>query len=110
MGERMLLLALPLASPSRPRPRLAVLAAVLALLGVGFSADAAFAACTSSLAGSTATMTCDGANDSFTFAESGGLLRHNRSTAGDPGFNSDFDFDSGTGGDQTLGASNGNSV
>jgi len=90
----------------------AALAAVFALFGIGFSTDAALATCTSSrsLSGDTATMTCDGASDSFTFEESGGLLRHNRSTAGDPGFNSDFDFDSGTAGNQTLGASNGNSV
>ena len=38
--------------------------------------------------------------------ETGGLFRHNR-TAGDPGFNSDFDFDTAVAGDQTIASATG---
>ena len=47
-------------------------------------------------------MTGDAAGDTLTITQSGGLFRHNRFTAGDPGFNSDFDFDTTVAGDQTL--------
>src|SRR4051794_6457355 len=54
---------------------------------------------TSTVAGSTATLVGDGGSDTFVVDSSGGLLRHNRS--GDAGFNSAFDWDSATPGDQT---------
>jgi hypothetical protein len=63
-------------------------------------------------AGFVATMDANGvvtfvgspADDTLTIDSSGGLLHHNRFTAGDPGFSSDFDFDSTTAGDQTIAA------
>src|SRR5262245_41258623 len=61
-----------------------------------------YAAYLSFLARSTATMVGDVASDTLTITQVGGLFRHNRFTAGDPGFNSDFDFDTITAGDQTL--------
>jgi hypothetical protein len=61
-------------------------------------------ACTSTVSGSNAVMTCGATNDTVIFDQSGGLLRHNRFTAGDFGFNSDFDWDSTLPGDQTLAA------
>ena len=57
---------------------------------------------TGSVSGTTAIFTGDSAGDTLTIDQSGGLLRHNR--AGDPGFNSGFDFDSSAAGDQTLAA------
>ena len=54
---------------------------------------AVYAAYTSTVVGSTATMIGDAAGDTLTITQAGGLFRHNRFTAGDPGFNSDFDFD-----------------
>src|SRR5438552_644149 len=57
---------------------------------------------TGSVSGTTAIFTGDSAGDTLTIDQSGGLLRHNR--AGDPGFNSAFDFDSSVAGDQTLAA------
>lgn len=59
---------------------------------------------TVTLIGTTATFNGSTAADTITFDQSGGLLRHNRFTAGDSGFNSDFDFDPTTPGDQTLSA------
>ena len=61
---------------------------------------------TASLSGTAATFTGSDASDSIVFDQSGGLLRHNRFSAGDIGFNSDFDFDPTVAGDQTLSASN----
>ena len=61
-----------------------------------------YAAYLSFLGGSTATMVGDVGSDTLTITQVGGLFRHNRFTAGDPGFNSDFDFDTITAGDQTL--------
>lgn len=58
-----------------------------------------------SLAGTTATFTGTPGDDAIVFDQSGGLLRHNRFTAGDAGFNSNFDFDNSVPGDQTLAAS-----
>ena len=49
---------------------------------------------TSTLAGSTATITGDGSSDTFVVDVSGGNLRHNRFSAGDAGFVSDLDWDS----------------
>jgi hypothetical protein len=60
---------------------------------------------TAALAGTTATFSGSDANNTIIFDQSGGLLRHNRFSLGDRGFNSDFDFDPGTAGDQTLSAS-----
>jgi len=57
------------------------------------------------LVGTTATFNGGPACDFIAFDQSGGLLRHNRFSNGDPGFNSDFDFDPTTPGDQTLSAS-----
>ncbi len=59
-----------------------------------------------SLIGNTVTFNGSSGNDTITFDQSGGLLRHNRFSAGDPGFNSNFDFDTIAPGDQTLSASN----
>ena len=56
------------------------------------------------LSGMVATFTGDTAANSVTFDQSGGLLRHNRFSAGDSGFSSDFDFDTTIAGDQTLSA------
>jgi hypothetical protein len=44
------------------------------------------------------------ADDLLIINSAGGLLHHNRFSAGDPGFASDFDFDSTAAGDQTIGA------
>ncbi|WP_406695275.1 DUF4394 domain-containing protein [Singulisphaera sp. Ch08] len=59
---------------------------------------------TATIVGNTATFTGSAAGETITFDQSGGLLRHNRFSLGDSGFNSDFDFDSTTPGDQTLSA------
>ena len=66
---------------------------------------AVFAAYTSTVVGSTATMIGDAAGDSLVITEMGGLFRHNR--AGDPGFNSDSDFDTAVAGDQTIPSASG---
>ncbi|WP_159452310.1 DUF4394 domain-containing protein [Singulisphaera sp. GP187] len=60
---------------------------------------------TATLVGKTATFTGTAAAETITFDQAGGLLRHNRFSLGDSGFNSDFDFDSTTPGDQPLSAS-----
>jgi hypothetical protein len=78
--------------------------AALLLLSAPAAVEAAY---TSTIVGSTATMTGDASGDTLTITQSGGLFRHNRFTAGDPGFNSDFDFDSVTAGDQTLASASG---
>lgn len=54
--------------------------------------------------GTTVAISGSSAADTIVFDQSGGLLRHNRFTAGDSGFNSDFDFDTLTPGDQTVSA------
>ena len=56
------------------------------------------------LSGTTATFNGGSAAENIVFDQTGGLLRHNRFSAGDPGFNSDFDFDPIRAGDQTLSA------
>ena len=61
---------------------------------------------TATLVGTTATFNGSSAADTIVFDQSGGLLRHNRFSKGDSGFNSDFDFDSTVPGDQTLSATN----
>jgi hypothetical protein len=71
------------------------------------SPSAVYAAYTSAVVGSTATMTGDAAGDVLTITQSGGLFSHNRFTAGDPLFNSQFDFDTAVGGDQTISSTTG---
>ncbi len=68
--------------------------------------SAVYAAYTSTVVGSTATMTGDAANDLLSITESGGLFRHNRSLL-DTGFNSDADFDTTVLGDQTVASTTG---
>ena len=51
-------------------------------------------------------MTGDAAGDNLTITEAGGLFRHNR-FPGDPGFNSDSDFDTTVAGDQTIPSTSG---
>ena len=66
--------------------------------------DRTVPAYTATLAGTTATFTGDASGDLLEFTVAGGLLQHNRFTAGDPGFNSASDFDTAVAGDQTLAA------
>ena len=68
----------------------------LAIVPAGFA--------NTTLVGTTATFNGNLDDDTIVFDQSGGLLRHNRFSAGDPGFNSDFDFAPNIPGDQTLGA------
>src|SRR5262245_60030361 len=77
-----------------------------ALLLVGIPSTA-FASYTSTVAGTIATMVGDASPDNLTITQAGGLFRHNRQTLGDPGFNSDFDFDTTVAGDQTVSATTG---
>jgi uncharacterized repeat protein (TIGR01451 family) len=62
--------------------------------------DRTVPAFTATLTGTIATFTGDGADDVVTFFAAGGLLGHSTLA----GFNSDFDFESATAGDQTLAA------
>jgi hypothetical protein len=81
------------------------LVAALLFLSAPAAVEAAY---TSTVVGSTATMTGDAAGDTLTITALGAfmtapaLFYHNRFTAGDPGFSSDFDFDSTVAGTQTL--------
>jgi hypothetical protein len=64
-----------------------------------------------SLNGSEATLTGDATDETLSIINGNGtLLAHNRFTAGDPGFASDFDFDSTTPGEQTLAVGAGSTV
>jgi hypothetical protein len=81
--------------------------AVSAVLLFLTSPSTLYASYTSAAADSTATMTGDAAGDTLTITQTGGLFRHNRHTAGDPGFNSDFDFDIALAGDQTVSSASG---
>src|SRR5438094_5987465 len=81
--------------------------AIPAVLFCLASPGAVEAAYTSTVAGSTATMTGDAAGDTLTITQAGGLFSHNRFAAGDPGFNSAFDFDTAVAGDQTLSSTTG---
>src|SRR5262245_46585077 len=76
--------------------------AVAAVLFFLTSPSTLYASFTSAASGSTATMSGDTSGDTLTISDVGGLYRHNRFTAGDAGFNSDFDFDSTAAGDQTI--------
>jgi hypothetical protein len=71
------------------------------------SPSAVYAAYTSTVVASTANMTGDAAGDTLTISEAGGLFQHNRFTASDPGFNSNFDFDTTVAGDQTVSSTTG---
>jgi hypothetical protein len=62
---------------------------------------------TVALVGSSATFTGSAASQVIRFDSAGGLVRHDRYTAGDAGFNSDFDFDAVAPGDQILPANAG---
>jgi hypothetical protein len=84
--------------------RTIALSAVLLFLATPSNVYAAYA---SVLGGSTATLIGDGADDTLIITQSGGLFRHNRFTAGDFAFASDFDFDSLTAGEQTLSSATG---
>lgn len=66
----------------------------------------AYAAYTSTVVGTTATMNGDGSGDSLRISQSGGLFQHDRFPA-DPGFNSVFDFDTTVAGDQTVSSTTG---
>ena len=79
--------------------------AIVAVLSFLANPAAVFAAYTSTVVGSTATMIGDAAGDSLVITEMDGLFRHNR--AGDPGFNSDSDFDTAVAGDQTIPSASG---
>jgi hypothetical protein len=81
-----------------PVRALAICSALLLALPSG--ARAAFTSTLVSL--KTVRMIGDAQSDTLTITVSGGLLRHNRFTAGDPGFTSDFDFDSTVAGEQML--------
>src|SRR5687768_9924934 len=85
----------------RPSRTIAIVAVLLFLANPA----AVFAAYTSTVVGSTATMIGDAAGDSLSITQSGGLFSHNR--AGDPGFNSGFDFDTTVAGDQTIASGSG---
>jgi hypothetical protein len=65
---------------------------------------------TGALAGLSATFTGDGADDTLIVTAAGGVLQHNRFSAGDSGFASDTDWDSATAGIQTLPADAASSV
>src|SRR3954447_23071039 len=75
-----------------------------ALACASLTAAPAHAAYTATAVGTTGTFTGNASSDALVFDQSGGLLRNNRFSAGDAGFNSDFDFDSATAGDQTFSA------
>jgi hypothetical protein len=77
---------------------------VLLFLATPSTVEAAYS---SVLVAGTATMTGDGSADLLAIQSQGGLFVHNRFSAGDPGFHSQFDFDSGVAGDQTLASATG---
>jgi hypothetical protein len=58
----------------------------------------------SSISGPFVFMNGDAANDTLSFSAEDGLLKHNRFTAGDTGYESDFDFNNGIPGVQTVAA------
>ena len=65
------------------------------------SAGAAF---TSTVSGDDVLLAGGDAGETLQIASTAGLFKHNRQTAGDPGFTSDFDWDTTMAGDQTLAA------
>jgi Ca2+-binding RTX toxin-like protein len=80
-----------------------VVATAAAALAIPAAANAAV---TGAVTGDTATLTGDGANDNIAITVSGANLRHNLPT-GAGTFASNIDFDSATGGEQTLTAAAG---
>jgi hypothetical protein len=62
------------------------------------------------LSGTTASFVGNASSDTIVFDAAGGFLRHNRFTAGDPAFVSNFDFDSTQPGEQRLAADVASSV
>jgi Ca2+-binding RTX toxin-like protein len=84
----------------RRRPTVIHVISMALVLGVFFLSSPAHADYTSTLSGD-ATMTGDTDGDTLTFTD-GATLEHNRFTEGDPGFNSDADFDTAAAGDQTV--------
>jgi RTX calcium-binding nonapeptide repeat (4 copies) len=79
--------------------RLAAVLAFAAALALPASASADYTS--ADVLGAIA-MSGNAASDELIIGEAGGLLRHNRFSEGDPLFNSDFDFDTDTAGDQTF--------
>lgn len=61
---------------------------------------------TASLTGTVATFNGSAGANEIAFSAASGILSHGRFSAGDAGFNSDFDFDSSIAGNQTLSANN----
>ena len=64
--------------------------------------DRTLLAFSATLVGGVASFVGGPASETLVIDQQGGLLRHNRFSEGDLGFNSDFDFDSTLPGDQTL--------
>src|SRR5215207_665421 len=89
-------------------PTVAACAAAMALLLLAPSAS--HAAFTSTATATTATLTGTDVAEQVSIAQLGGLLMHDRSLKGDPGFNSAFDWASATPGDQTISATGGTTV
>lgn len=75
----------------------------LAVMVIFFEeAPGAFAAWTGTVSGNTATLTGGSGDDTITIGVQDFWLKHNRFTAGDPGFASDLDWDSSTPGSQLI--------
>jgi Ca2+-binding RTX toxin-like protein len=83
----------------RPTTILAALVVALAATFAATPAPAGAAVSSASIAGGTATLNLDGADDNVTVSVSGGLLVHGQTSGG---LNSGSDWDSGTPGDQTV--------
>ena len=82
--------------------RMRILAALGAALAASLAATAGpadAAVASASIQGATATLNLDGAEDNVTVSVSGGLLVHGQTTGG---LASGSDWDSATGGDQTV--------
>lgn len=84
--------------------RLVRLCAISAAAASLLTVNPVTAAFVSTVSGGNVTMSGDSAGDILNIYVEGGLLEHNRSTAGDAGFNSNFDFDTNLSGDQTISA------
>lgn len=74
------------------------------------AATPAQAVYTSTVSGTTATMTGDAAGDLLVVYENGGLLAHSRDALGDPDFSSPFDWNTAVAGDQTIANAAGSAV
>src|SRR6266511_1761651 len=82
----------------------ALSAAVVGVTLLALAAPSAEASFTSTMVGLSISMTGDATGEALIIDQNGGLLRHNRYFAGDPGFTSQFDWDTTTAGDQTVAA------